>query len=104
MLVLSKEIIMMNYLFTVLYDTDNDVDFIKKLKDELEDETIKSIINSSGEKIKELFSEPFSVNEIKNSIKEANETYKKISEADNIELAKKLEAFDGSNFFSTIIL
>ncbi len=98
MLVLTKETVMMNYLFTVLYDIDNDSDFIEQLKDELDDDIIKNIINSSNVKTKDLFNEPFSVKAIKKSIRKANEEFLKISEENKTELMKKLETFENSDF------
>lgn len=79
MSVLTKEVVMMNYFFNVLtfYDIDNDNEFIERLKNELEDDAIKNIINSSDEKTRNLFSEPFSVNAIKDSIRKANEEFLK---------------------------
>lgn len=98
MSVITKEIAMMNYLFNVLCETDDGNDFVERLKDELTDGGLKDILNSSSQKTKTLFTEPFSINEIKTRLKKANEIFEEAIEQSNIILMKKLENFADVDF------
>lgn len=98
MSVITKEIVMMKFLFNILYEVDNDRAFIERLKDELEEEDLKNLLNSSDDRIRCLFKEPFSVSKIKDHLKEANEIFDKATEENNIMLMKKLEKFENADF------
>lgn len=98
MIVITKEISMMNFLFNVLYEVDNDRDFIERLREELQDEDIKNLLNSSNEKTKSLFKEPYSVKRIKEHLVEANEIFEKAIEENHIILMKKLQNFENADF------
>lgn len=98
MTVITKEISMMNFLFNVLYAIDNDRDFIERLKEELQDEDIKNLLNSSSEKTKSLFKEPYSVKVIKEHLEKANEIFEKAIEENRNTLMKKLENFENADF------
>lgn len=104
MSVINKEMAMMNSLFYVLSEIDNDKDFIVQLRDELQEYDLKYILNSADKKTQELFKEPFSINEIKEYLREVNDTFEKISEQINTDFMNKLEVFENSDFLKNFFL
>lgn len=104
MSVITKETAMMNYLFNFLYDVNNDKDFIEELRDELREDDFVNILNSSDEKTKKLFEEPFSVKDIKEFLKKANDTFTKITEENELKLTETLEKFDNADILKDCFL
>lgn len=101
---ITKETAMLNFLFNILYGADSDKDFIEQLKEALSEEDMKSVLASSDEKTRAMFTEPFSIDEIKYCLKKANEIFEEQTEKNNIILMKKLESFANADFLKDYFL
>lgn len=101
---ITKETAMLNFLFNILYGADSDKDFIEQLKEALSEEDVKSVLASSDEKTRAMFTEPFSIDEIKDCLKKANEIFEEQTEKNNIILMKKLESFANADFLKDYFL
>ncbi len=104
MSVITRELAMMKLFYNFLYEIDNEKDFVECLRDLIQEEELKNILNSVDDKSKKLFEEPFAMIEIKEHIKQANDIFEKVSEQLNDDLIKKLEAFDNADFLRSFFL
>ena len=95
---ITKEIALLNSLYSRLYYVKKEKDFAEILKEELNEHENKLILSFADEKIKELFKEPFSMNEIKTALKKANEAFSEICERNESDMRKILEKFKKSDF------
>lgn len=94
----------MNYMYNDLFGLFKEKNFKKSLRYLLQQENVKKVLNTSDEKTKKLFEEPFSAKEIKAYLKKSNDTFKAISKQNRYEIMEILDTFENSqvikDFFS----